>query len=316
MSEVVLVTGATGFVGSALVERLAAQGHRVVCPVRPGGEMPPRLQGQTRVSAVVTPMDDAAQLATALAGERPERVYHLAAAGVRADDRGSAALLAGNVNITMALLQAATDWPLQCFVHVGSCAEYGLGCGQPVAEDAPLLPASAYGAAKAAASMLALGFGAAWGLPLVLVRPFGTFGPGEAPQRLLPYLMARLGLGLPAELTPGDQVRDLMWIDDMAAAVQLAGTSGLASGSVWNLCTGQGRTIREIGETLADKMGAPRSLLRWGAVAHRDDEPRVLVGDPSRFWAATGWRPATDFNTALEHLVSGATADRTAHARV
>jgi len=235
---------------------------------------------------------------------------------VKLEDRIPHALVAGNVGTVASLLQVAARWPLQRFVHIGSCAEYGQVGGQKVDEDTALAPTSAYGGAKAAASMMALGLAAQTGVPLTILRLFGTFGIGEAPQRLLPYVLGQLLRHQPCQLSPGDQVRDLTWIDDVIDALIHTTQVPLESGSVFNVCSGQGITVREVGERIADRLGVPRSLLHWGALPHRDDEPRVLVGDPRRFQKATGWRATTDLNTAIDRMRDDIRSTEARHAIV
>lgn len=299
MSAKFLVTGATGFVGGALVRRLSAQGHTVLCPVRRETRDLHALPG---VMTIVTRLEDPQALARDLHGHAPTWVFHCAAAGVKLDDRSPQALVSGNVATAAALLSAAAEWPVKLFVHLGSCAEYGRVGPEPVNEGTALAPCSAYGGAKAAASVLAMGLAAQLGVPLAILRLFGTFGPGEGPQRLLPQLLRRLEQHQPCLLSPGDQVRDLTWIEDVIDALLLLPQRSPQSGSVFNICSGSGTTVREVGERVADRLGVPRSLLQWGALPHRDDEPRVLVGDPRRFEQATGWRPTTTLDTAIDRM--------------
>lgn len=313
MSAEVLVTGATGFIGGALVRRLSAEGRTVVCPVRRDA---PALRQLPGVTAIMTRLDDPDVLTDALKGHAPRWVFHLAAAGVKLGDRSPQALVAGNVATVAALLQVAACWPLQRFVHLGSCAEYGQVGADPVGEDTVLAPSSAYGGAKAAASMLALGLAAQSEVPLTILRLFGTFGPGEAPQRLLPYVLGQLLRGQPCQLSPGDQVRDLTWIDDVIDALVRTMQVPLTAGGVFNVCSGRGITVREVGERMADRLGAPRSLLHWGALPHREDEPRVLVGNPARFRSATGWQATTDLDTAIDRMRDHVRSTEARHAIV
>jgi UDP-glucose 4-epimerase len=296
MTAEFLVTGATGFVGGALVRRLSAEGRTVVCPVRREAAWLQQLPG---ITPIVTRLHDPEALAADLEGHRPRWIVHLAAAGVRVDDRSPRALIEGNVATVAALLQVATRWPVERFVHVGSCAEYGQVGADPVDEATILAPTSAYGGAKAAASVLALGLAAQTAVPLTILRLFGTFGIGEAPQRLLPYVLESLSRGQPCRLSPGDQVRDLTWIDDVVDALCRVVQVDSAAGQVLHVCSGRGTTVREVCELAADLLGAPRTLLHFGALPHRDDEPRVLVGNPAKMHAMTGWQARTDLDTAI-----------------
>jgi nucleoside-diphosphate-sugar epimerase len=237
---------------------------------------------------------------------RPRALVHAAAAGVQPAAREPNTLEAGNRGLTLGLLEIARDWPLEAVVHVGSCAEYGQVGPELVREDRPACAAeqlSPYGAAKLRASLAALDFAQAHGLPLVVARLFNVFGPGEAPARLLPYLLGQLRQGRPADLTPGTQVRDFTYIADAAEALLGLCDDGPTEPTVVNVCTGRGRTVREVVAQMAARLGAAPDLLRWGALPARHDEPPVLVGDPTRLQALTGWRARTSLDEALDHML-------------
>lgn len=296
-----VVTGASGFVGGALARHWAAQGRRVVCPLR---RPCPQLDGLANLRTVHVALDDPRELAAALQDEKPQVVVHLAASGVRPEERGLTSLAAGHVGVLAAVLQAAQSWPLARFVHAGSVAELGAGSGEPLDETAALSPISSYGAAKAAATVFALGTAKATGLPLVVGRLFGVYGIGEAPQRLLPHLAQRLVRGQPAELTSGEQIRDFTWIADVCAALQALAEAELPALSTWHVCSGQGRSVRQVGARMAELAGADPALLQWGALPQRADEPARLVGDPRRLQAATGWRARTGLDEALQRMLA------------
>lgn len=296
----VLVTGATGFVGGAVVRLLQRQGVPVVRLVRPGAQ-PVDLKGVRTVQALLHDADD---LRRALAGLKPSHVIHLAAYGVRPQDLDPQALLDSNVGALVALLQVAADWKLTRFVHVGSCAEYGQVGPQPLTEDQPLRPTSPYGAAKAAAALLGTALAGRLEVPLVTLRLFGTYGPGEAAGRLVPWLVRDLRQGRPVDLTPGLQVRDFTYIDDVAAALVGACTANLPAGSAWHVCSGRGTTVRTLAEGVAALLDVPPDLLHFGALAARNDEPAVLVGDPRRFQSATGWRATMTLEAGLAAAVA------------
>lgn len=290
-----LVTGATGCVGAALVRSLLADGCRVAVVVRPGrgsAEL-----GAAGLTVLDVPLHDAGALAAATNSVRPRHVFHLAGAGVNPQSRDLASLVQGNVHTTVALLEVAAVWGCERLVVAGSSAEYGLVGPAPVDAAAPLRPTSAYGATKAAGSVLALGLGAAAGIPTVVVRLFNVFGPGEGPWRLLPHLAAKLARDQPCDLTAGTQVRDFLYVDDAAAALR-SGTCA-PPGTTHNACTGIGRSVRSVVTRAAELLGAAPNLLQFGVLPARIDEPAVLVGDPASLYAATRWRATSDFDTAL-----------------
>ncbi|MBL8664631.1 MAG: NAD(P)-dependent oxidoreductase [Candidatus Odyssella sp.] len=295
-----LVTGASGFLGRALVARLRGNGWRVAAAGRARSALPPA-EHALRLEA-----PDAAAIGRALAGARIDLVFHCAAYGVSPADRDPAAMFAANVAAPAAWAEAAAALGARAFVHVGSCAEYGTAAqGQPIREDAPLAARDPYGASKAAGAIWARARAAALALPFVWVRPFGIFGPGEAPHRLLPHLHARLRLGRRAALTPGAQMRDFLHVDDAAAGLVAIGAAALAGlAGECNLCSGHAVSVRAFAEAAARAMRADMALLDFGAQDYRPGETPWMVGDPARLAAATGFRPALSLEDGIARTVA------------
>jgi nucleoside-diphosphate-sugar epimerase len=283
-----LVTGASGFIGSNLAHALIARGDEVICLTR-------------RPLAALE--QAGAQVVHSLDGVRAERVFHLAAAGVSAKDRKTTPLLDGNVGLVARLLESVADWPLTHFVHTGSCSEYGpVASGVLLTEDHAIRPESMYGAAKAASSLVADALARRLGLPFVSLRLFGVYGPGEAPSRLLPTLLSTLRGTEVCRLTPGRQVRDFTFITDVVQAFILAGTTQLDE-RAYNVCSGAGVTIRTVAREAASLLEVPDDRLQFGALPYRDDEPMWIVGDRSRFSAATGWEPRVGLRAGIERML-------------
>lgn len=304
----VLVAGATGFIGSALVRRLADDGVTVYGLVRAQGRDGSRLQTAPSVEWIAVPSFEVPELRSALAGLSTDLVINLAAYGVHQEDRDPEALLDGNVHLVTRLLVATAGWPLKGFIHTGSCSEYGTQpSGTLLREDHPVRPTSLYGAAKAASVMYGNALAVRLGTPFVTLRLFGVFGVGERPDRLVPYLIDRLLRDEPADLTVGAQVRDFTYVDDVVEAFLAAGrASGVARYTTYNVCSGRPVRVREIGEAVATAMGKPRTLLQWGRRPYRTDEPTWLVGDHHRFTTATGWQPRISLDDGIRRMIGAA----------
>ncbi len=302
-----LVTGATGFLGSALVARLLTAGVEVTCLVRSQSmakSSHPAFDSRVRVVEY-----GGSGFGSSLADVSTEVIFNLASYGVRETDRDPEQMVEGNVSLLLRLLRATAGWLPRLFVHTGSCSEYGdpQREGSLISENNPIRPRSLYGAAKAASVLCGNALASELNLPFVTLRLFGVYGTREAPHRLIPYLISRLMNDNPVDLTPGEQVRDLLFEDDAIAAFLAAATAeGLKPGEVYNVCTSRPTKVREVGECVADVLAKPRKLLRWGERPYRPNEPMWLVGDNSRFRQATNWSPTASLHDGICQMVEHA----------
>lgn len=308
-----VVTGGTGFIGSALVRRLVADGVRVLCPVRdkPTGDAPLALLRDAEVVRLSS--FHTAELERYLREFSADVIFNLASYGVRPEDRDPEALLEGNAGLVARLVSAAAGVPPRRIIHAGSCSEYGAPPSSEIAltEAQPLQPESVYGGAKAAAELYGNALASSLAVPFVTLRLFGVFGIGEGPLRLIPYLINHLKVDEPVDLTPGEQVRDFLYLDDVVEAfVAAALEDGLTPYTAYNICSGKPVRIREVGALVADVMQKPHSLLQWGKRPYRRDEAMRIVGDNRRFTQATAWRPRVSLLGGVRRMVIAATDKR------
>ena len=301
----VVVTGATGFIGSALVRRLSGAGIQTLCFVRPGSTRRNRLENLPNVELVEI-SSSGCDLSKRLVELKPELVYNLGSAGVNPDDRDPAFLLAGNVGLITALVTALQNASPSRLIHIGSCSEYAPAeAGRLLDENAAVNPPSIYGAAKACAFMYGGALAARLNVPFITLRLFGVYGPGEAPHRLVPSVISHLQRNEPIELTGGEQVRDLIYVDDaVEALLAAAACEELQAGSAYNVCSSRAIKIRQVAECVAECMHKPKSLLRFGQRPYRDDEPMWIVGDNRRFSKLAGWSPQVTLQQGISQSIS------------
>lgn len=274
----VLLTGATGFVGRQVLRHLVAGGAQVTVTLRPGAALP-----EGAVAAVCSAdlfAESADFWQSACAGQ--EAVAHVAwyaEPGKYLTSPQNLTCLAG----TLHLAQGAAAAGVRHFTGVGTCFEYdlkteALARQEALTVDAPLGPATPYGAAKAATwlalsrALPGMGMGFAW------CRLFYLFGEGEDPRRLVPYVHAQLCAGLPVELTSGQQGRDFLDVTDAGrqiAEVVLTGREGAL-----NICSGTPVTVAALARRIAEDYGRG-DLIRLGARPDRVDDPSYVVGVPS-----------------------------------
>ncbi|MBN1528536.1 MAG: NAD-dependent epimerase/dehydratase family protein [Thermoleophilaceae bacterium] len=288
------VTGAAGFIGSHVCERLLARGHEVV-----GIDAFTRFYGRELKEANVAALRsapgfelvelnvlDETGLAPALIGL--DAVCHLAGRpGVR---RGTTEVYAaGNVQTTAAVLGAAHSAGVRRVLLASSSSVYGRTDGR-VPEHAPLRPLSEYGRSKRAAERLARVEAAALGIELVVLRYFTVYGPRQRPDMAFArFVDAALG-GEPMRLLgDGRQVRDFTYVGDAAEATALALESG-RDGATFNVAGGAPATLAEAFSLLAHELGRTPELERLPADGR---DPRSTGADLTRARVELGWEPVT-----------------------
>ena len=303
-SRSALVTGATGFIGSALVRKLVSQGVQTCALVRNlNGAIQESLYGAEVIASRTTDVKD---LKSCLDGRTYEVAFHLAAAGVSRGIQSPESIISGNVSFTTNLLLVTKEWNLKRFVYTGSAFEYGdTGRQQPIDESTPLRPRSLYAAAKAAASQCGEILAKELQIPFANLRMFGVYGVGESSQRLIPYLIQCLSQNSFANLSHGKQIRDMLYIDDVVAAIIATGECDrLPVSGVYNVCSSVPVNIREIAGEVVKKIQSSERLLKWGANTAPDVEARYIVGANTKITTLTDWRPSISLTAGIERMVS------------
>jgi nucleoside-diphosphate-sugar epimerase len=296
----VLVTGAAGFLGSHLVPRLIDRGAEV-CALDYAGARRWGMIERAGIAAAVRA--DVRSLADGVHDRvfgRLDTIIHLAAVGVVGEVPDVRELVTTNVDGTVAVLLAAQRAGAR-LVYCGSCFEYGSGARW--AEDALPAPTTEYGAAKAAGWLIAQAFARRTNVDLVSLRPFTMYGPMEPPARLIPSVVRHALAGRPIDLTPGDQVRDFVYVEDAADAFIAAATTDAAVGGTFNVCSGEAVTVRDIVQRVLHCTGST-SVARFGALSYRSTELPVLSGDTSRAERILGWRARVSLDEGLERTIA------------
>ena len=291
----VLVTGASGFLGSAFVCFALRAGAEVtaLCRSSSSAWRLADVAGQYRLLAA--PLD-----AVDLAPHRPSVVVHFAAAGVNQLSDDVADMVATNVVGTGHMLELARRHDVNRFVLVGTSAEYGSGV--LLDETAPLRPSSEYGATRAAATLLAHAFGARRHLDVVVVRPFAVYGPYEAAYRLIPHVILNALRGTPVRISSGRQTRDYVYVDDVCDGIARACTTQAARGGTFNLCTGVETSVLDLA-TRASELAGSLQPVEAGAVASVPGEMWRTTGNPALTHEVLHWRPATDVGAGLARTI-------------
>ncbi len=302
MIKSVFVTGAAGFIGRALVARLAADGARVTALDR----VPFALPGAA--SCVVANLADAVALRAAIADAAPSVVFHLAASRARSSALTAfrpalEANLLGTLSLVEALAEAAPDARL---VAIGTAEEYGAAPG-PYTENDRELPVSAYSLSKLAMTRLLETLARVDGLGVTVLRPSVCYGPGQAPDMFVSALVKALIAGQEFPMTPGAQTRDFVYVDDLVDALVRAAARDEAAGRIINIGSGVETRICDLA-ALVEELAGVSGLVRAGAVPYRAGEQMRYVVDATLARDLLGWEATTPLEAGLERTIAAARA--------
>jgi nucleoside-diphosphate-sugar epimerase len=298
----VLVTGATGFIGSHLAERLVAEGGEVALAIEPGVSQANVASILGKVHVYEVDLRDSQKVRRLLRECQPSRVYHLAAAGVTEPDIDPRRAVQVNVIGILNLLEALRETECDCFVNTGTCYEYGYNT-PPMREDQMVAPINAYAASKSAAWLFGNMYHRTRGYPIVTVRPFTVYGPRQGPRALIPQAIISALRGEGFEMTGGEQTRDFTYVDDVVEGYIRASISEKAIGQTINLGTGEENHIKDVVLKVLELMGNPvRPLI--GALPYRPGEVWRLCSDSSKARELLDWQPQVSLEDGLRKTIA------------
>lgn len=298
-----VVTGAAGFVGSHLSERLLSEGHEVV-GIDAFVDYYPRavkegnlsgLRGDPRFSFVEGRLQDL-DLAPVLDGAA--QVYHLAAqAGVRSSWGRDFSLYSDhNVLATQRLLEAAVHAGVPRVVYASSSSVYGDSPSLPLQEDAACHPVSPYGVTKLAAEHLGRLYERNLGLPVVSLRYFTVYGPRQRPDMAFHRFLTAARERRPIQLFgDGSQTRDFTFVEDIVSATRAAGDSG-RPGCVYNVGGGQRVAMRDVLRLIEEVTGRRLDMRKEAA---QKGDMRDTFADTTRAQQDLGFRSTVPLREGL-----------------
>jgi dTDP-glucose 4,6-dehydratase len=311
------VTGAGGFIGSHLVERLLADGWRVRALVRyhssPGWGWLEELRHEAPDDLEVVRGDitDPGQMRDFVAGR--EVVLHLAAMiSVAYSFRAPSTVFETNVMGTVRVADAAREHRVRRFVLMSSSEVYGSALRVPIDEDHPLQAQSPYAASKVAAEKVVESYVRSFGLPAVTVRSFNTFGPRQSTRAIVPTIVTQALEREAIELGSVHPVRDLSYVEDtVAGLVAAVEADAEAIGQVVNLGRGKGVSVGELAERVCGLLGRPLEIRTDPErVRPADSEVDRLVCDNRRARELLGWEPRVGLEEGLVRTIGWIRAHR------
>lgn len=292
MGQRILVTGASGFIGSHLCHRLVedqAEVHAVYRTQAPGEERGPVRWWQADVSE----MSAVRRLFREI---QPDVIYHLASHVKGAPNLEHVLpTFHSNLQSTVNLLTLAAETGCRRVVLTGSLAE-------PDPKNGELFPSAPYAAAKWASSGYARMFHALYQLPVVIARVFMVYGPAQQDlTKLIPYVTLSLLRGETPKISSGERLVDWVYVSDVVEGFVALGQAAGIDGETIDLGSGELVSIREIVQQVASVVD-PKASLKFGALPDRPLEPTRLA-KTAETSARIGWKPQVSLREGLERTV-------------
>ena len=305
----VLVTGAGGFIGSHLVEELVQQGAKVRAFVRYNSradsgflrQLPPQLRSQVEIIAGDLRDEDAVRKAV----QGTQVVFHLGALiSIPYSYYHPVEVVSTNVMGTLNMLVTCRDLGVEKLVHTSTSEVYGTARQVPISESHPLQGQSPYSASKIGADKLAESFYCAFGLPVITVRPFNTFGPRQSARAVIPTIITQALSGDEIHIGNLETKRDFTYVSDTVAGFIKAAESEQGLGQAINLGTGKEIVIGDLANLVIQKIGRPIKLVvESQRLRPEKSEVQRLLSDNSLAREVIGWQPMISFEVGIQNTI-------------
>lgn len=291
----IIVTGATGFIGRHCLPLLINKSFEVhaVTFRTPSINIPDVHWHQTDLL-------NGEEVQHLVSQVRPTHLLHLAWY-VEKDKYWESTLNLRWIQASLELVQSFAKFGGQRLIIAGTCAEYDLRFGFCSEQITPLHPTSLYGVCKQALNLVLNKFAGQQGIDLVWGRVFFLFGPYEHPDRLVASVVRSLLLNQPAQCSHGNQIRDYLFVKDVASAFVALVESDVI-GEV-NIGSGHPLTIKDLVLKIAEQLNK-MELIQLGVIPVSSDEPHLIVANVNRLKSATNWTPEYQLHTGLLETIN------------
>ena len=308
----VLVTGADGFIGSHLAEALVERGAQVTALALYNSfdghgwldEIDPARRGAMRLAR--GDIRDPDQMRALAKGQ--DAIFHLAALiAIPFSYEAPSSFVQTNVQGTLNVLSAARDAGVGRVVHTSTSEVYGTARFTPITEEHPLQGQSPYSASKAAGDLMAEAFHRSFGVPVVTLRPFNTFGPRQSERAVISAIVRQAIDPRCAEIRLGDLTpkRDFNFVaDTVEAFLAVAGLAESHGGQVFNAGSGVMVSIKDVLDRIVAATGCKKPVVHEDIrVRPADSEVMALMAASDKLTAATGWKSRVALDEGLARTV-------------
>ena len=293
-----VLNGATGFLGSAVLSELQRRKFRPLVLTRPESDLR-KLASVPALDLFVSRQPERRELVAKIADQHPKVFIHCAWRGVAGVERNADFQISENVKLTRDSVELAAACGCEQWIGLGSQAEYG-NANRVLDETAPTNPTTLYGKAKLLAGTEALSLCNHKGIVGAWLRVFSTYGPGDHPHWMIPYVIREFLSGRAPQVTKCEQQWDYLFVEDAARAIVSVAEAQAAG--VFNLGSGDARPLKQIIELIRRELNTPVQPA-YGAIAYRPDQVMHLQANINKLRAASGWQPQIGLDQGIRATV-------------
>lgn len=294
-----IITGPTGSIGIALINKLISENIEVVAVCRPGSKRISRIPQPDKVQITECGLDEISKLGDMINGGA-DVFYHFAWDGTFGNSRNDMRLQNDNIKYALDAVTVAKELGCSKFIGAGSQAEYGRVEGV-LRPDTPAFPENGYGIAKLCAGQMTRIMCEQLGIEHVWTRILSIYGPYDGENTMIMSVISKLLKGEKPSLTPGGQMWDYLYSKDVANAFYLLGEKG-KNGSIYCLGGGEARPLKEYVEILKDAIDEKLEL-GFGDVPYGDKQVMHLCADITNLTEDTGFRPEVRFEDGIRETI-------------
>lgn len=294
----VFITGGTGFLGSAIIRQLLQSNYEVMALRRQNSDM---FRSKAYHDQVNWVNSDEHNYRNEVIKFDPEYVVHAAWVGVTAKERSDWSLQLKNFELLNDVLQICKHAAVKKIVVLGSQAEYGV-INTKVDESAPAEGTDAYATCKLASQNILKAFCTSTDIDWYWLRVFSVFGPGEAQNWFIPWVIKNQLNNIDLDLTACEQKYDYLYIDDFAKMIGNIVSSDKKVSGVYNICSGSAVALKNIVELIRHNIGG-KSNVNYGAIAYRKDQSMEISGDNSKYNANFAHIELTELSLAIKQTI-------------
>lgn len=296
----VVVTGPTGVIGTALINKLIAENCQVYAVIRKESKRLSNIPVHENVHIVYCDISELVSLQDKI-GVPCDIFYHFAWTGTdNAANRLNMYIQADNIRYALDAVKAAQQLGCKVFIGCGSQAEYGVGGGVMSVEREPK-PVSGYGMAKLCAGQMTRVMCQQYGINHIWPRIVSVYGPHDSEHTLISTVINKLCKGEKPSLTKCDQVWDYLYSEDAADAFWAMAEYG-KDGAVYVLGSGKNITLKECVEIIRNEIN-PDIEIGYGEVPYYEDQVMFLKADITPLVNDTGWQPRISFREGIEIML-------------